>query len=427
MIGAVMFFLLIGLMFIGVPIAFSMGLSAIIMLLINATATPVAITTRAVNSLDSFTTMAIPFFMMASSILSGSNVGVKIFRFAGTLVRHLRGGLAHVNVLTSMIMAGMSGSAVSDVSGIGRMEIDAMEEAGYDTDFSAAVTAASSTIAPIIPPSTSAVLYGSITGVSIGALLIGGLVPGILMGILQMIICWFTSKERGYPLQPKASGREIWISFKDSFAALMMPVILISGILSGYFTPTEGACVATVYSILIGLFVYRTLTLKKLFKILMNTSVFAGATLFVLSMASIFGLVLTHNQIPTKLTAFFLSLSDNKYIILFLINILLLILGMLMEGNAIYMIMGPILGMMAVELGCHPIHFGIMVIFNLTLGLITPPVGLCLFLTQKVAKITTAQMIKSIMPFVIMMIICLFIITYFPPIVTWLPTLFKLC
>ena len=415
MIGAVMFFLLIGLMFIGVPIAFSMGLSAIIMLLINATATPVAITTRAVNSLDSFTTMAIPFFMMASSILSGSNVGVKIFRFAGTLVRHLRGGLAHVNVLTSMIMAGMSGSAVSDVSGIGRMEIDAMEEAGYDTDFSAAVTAASSTIAPIIPPSTSAVLYGSITGVSIGALLIGGLVPGILMGILQMIICWFTSKKRGYPLQPKASGREIWISFKDSFAALMMPVILISGILSGYFTPTEGACVATVYSILIGLFVYRTLTLKKLFKILMNTSVFAGATLFVLSMAS------------TKLTAFFLSLSDNKYIILFLINILLLILGMLMEGNAIYMIMGPILGMMAVELGCHPIHFGIMVIFNLTLGLITPPVGLCLFLTQKVAKITTAQMIKSIMPFVIMMIICLFIITYFPPIVTWLPTLFKLC
>ena len=412
MIGAVMFFLLIGLMFIGVPIAFSMGLSAIIMLLINATATPVAITTRAVNSLDSFTTMAIPFFMMAS-ILSGSNVGVKIFRFAGTLVRHLRGGLAHVNVLTSMIMAGMSGSAVSDVSGIGRMEIDAMEEAGYDTDFSAAVTAASSTIAPIIPPSTSAVLYGSITGVSIGALLIGGLVPGILMGILQM--------------QPKASGREIWISFKDSFAALMMPVILISGILSGYFTPTEGACVATVYSILIGLFVYRTLTLKKLFKILMDTSVFAGATLFVLSMASIFGLVLTHNQIPTKLTAFFLSLSDNKYIILFLINILLLILGMLMEGNAIYMIMGPILGMMAVELGCHPIHFGIMVIFNLTLGLITPPVGLCLFLTQKVAKITTAQMIKSIMPFVIMMIICLFIITYFPPIVTWLPTLFKLC
>lgn len=427
MIGAVMFFLLIGLMFIGVPIAFSMGLSAIIMLLINATATPVAITTRAVNSLDSFTTMAIPFFMMASSILSGSNVGVKIFRFAGTLVRHLRGGLAHVNVLTSMIMAGMSGSAVSDVSGIGRMEIDAMEEAGYDTDFSAAVTAASSTIAPIIPPSTSAVLYGSITGVSIGALLIGGLVPGILMGILQMIICWFTSKKRGYPLQPKASGREIWASLKDSFAALMMPVILIAGILSGVFTPTEGACVATVYSILIGLFVYRTLTLKKLFKILMDTSVFAGATLFVLSMASIFGLVLTHNQIPTKLTAFFLSLSDNKYVILFLINILLLILGMLMEGNAIYMIMGPILGMMAVELGCHPIHFGIMVIFNLTLGLITPPVGLCLFLTQKVAKITTAQMIKSILPFIIMMIICLFIITYFPPIATWLPTLFNLC
>lgn len=427
MIGAIMFVLLVGLMFVGVPIAFSMGLSSVIMLLINATATPVAITTRAVNSLDSFTTMAIPFFMMASFILTGSDVGVKIFKFAATLVRHLRGGLAHVNVLTSMIMAGMSGSSVSDVSGIGRMEIDAMEEAGYDTDFSAAVTAASSTIAPIIPPSTSCVLYGSITGVSIGALLIGGLLPGILMGILQMILCWVISKKRGFALQPKAARREIWAAFKESFAAMMMPVILVVGILSGYFTPTEGACVATVYSILIGMFVYRTLNFKKLFKILMNTSVFAGATLFVLSMASIFGLVLTHNQVPVKMTAFFLSLSDNKYIILFLINILLLILGMLMEGNAIMMIMGPILGMLAVQLGCDPVHFGIMVIFNLTLGLITPPVGLCLFLTQKVAHITTSQMIKAIMPFVIMMIICLFIITYWPHLVTFLPHLFGLC
>lgn len=427
MIGAVMFVLLIGLMFIGIPIAFSMGLSAVIMLLINATATPVAIATKAVNALDSFTTMAIPFFMMASFILTGSNVGVKIFRFAGTAVRHLTGGLAHVNILTSMIMAGMSGSAVSDVSGIGRMEIDAMEEAGYDTDFSAAVTAASSTIAPIIPPSTSCVLYGSITGVSIGALLIGGLVPGIIMGLLQMIISYFIAKKHGYALQPKASRKEVWESFKEGFAAMMMPVILITGILSGYFTPTEGACVATVYSIFIGMFIYKTLNFKKLFKILMDTSVFAGATLFVLSMAAIFGMVLTHNQIPTKLTAFFLGLSDNKYVILFLINILLLILGMLMEGNAIYMIMGPILGMLAIELGCNPVHFGIMVIFNLTLGLITPPVGLCLFLTQKVAKITTSQMVKAIIPFVIMMIICLFIITYCPPVVTWLPGLFHLC
>ena len=163
------------------------------------------------------------------------------------------------------------------------------------------------------------------------------------------------------------------------------------------------------------------------FKILMDTSVFAGATLFVLSMAAIFGMVLTHNQIPTKLTAFFLGLSDNKFVILLLLNILLLILGMLMEGNAIYMIMGPILGMLAVELGCNPVHFGIMVIFNLTLGLITPPVGLCLFLTQKVAKITTSQMVKSIMPFVIMMIFCLLIITYVPQLVTWLPSLFNLC
>lgn len=423
MIGMIMFFLLIALMFIGVPIAFSMGFSALLMLLINETATPVVIAQKAVNSLDSFTIMAIPFFMMAASILSGTDVGLKIFRFAGTLVRHLRGGLAHVNILTSMIMAGMSGSAVSDVSGIGKMEMEAMEEHGYDKPFSAAVTAASSTIAPIIPPSTSAVLYGSITGVSIGKLLIGGLGPGIFMGLLMMLISWYISRKRNYPLMERASKREIWAAFKDSFAAMMMPVILIGGILSGYFTPTEGACVATVYSILIGKFVYKKLTFKKLFQILENTSIFAASVLIVLSMAAIFGLVLTHNQIPTKLCNFFLSLSDNKYVILFLINILLLILGMLMEGNAIYMILGPILGMLAVQLGCDPVHFGVMVIFNLTLGLITPPVGLCLFLTQKVARITSGEMVRSIMPFVVMMIICLMIITYFPPLSSFLPNL----
>ncbi len=421
MIGAVMFVLLLVFMFIGVPIAFSMGGSATLMLLLNQTASPVTIAQKAVNSLDSFTIMAIPFFMSAAFIMSGTDVGSKIFKFSSTLVRHLRGGMAHVNVLCSMIMAGMSGSAVSDVTGIGRMEIQAMEKEGYDKDFSAAVTAASSTIAPIIPPSTSAVLYGSITGVSIGKLLIGGLIPGILMGLMMMIICYVISKKRSYPLTPKATWKERWLTFKDSFAALMMPVILVGGILSGIFTPTEGACVATVYSILIGFFVYKKLNFKKLFKILQDVSVFAASTLFVMGMAAIFGLVLTHNQIPTKLCAFFVGLSSNKYVVLFFINVLLLILGMLMEGNAIYMILGPILGMLAVQLGCDPVHFGVMVIFNLTLGLITPPVGLCLFLTQKVAGITSGQMIKSIMPFVIMMIICLMIITYFPPIVTFLP------
>ena len=423
MIGAIIWICLIGFMFIGVPIAFSMGISATIMLLLNHTATSVVIAQKAVNALDSFTIMAIPFFMMASQILSGADVGKKIFRFAGTLVQHLPGGLAHVNILTSMIMAGMSGSSVSDVSGIGKMEMDAMTDAGYDKGFSAAVTAASSTVAPIIPPSTSAILYGSITGVSIGKLLIGGLLPGILMGLAMGIVAYIISTRRNYPLQERASGKEIWVSFKDSFAALMMPIILISGILSGIFTATEAACVATVYSILISLFWYRTINFKDLFKILEKTSEFASSTLFVLAMAGVFGLVLTHNQVPNKICAFFLSLSNNKYVLLFLINIMLLILGCLMEGNSIYMILGPVLGMLAVQLGCDPVAFGVMVVFNLTLGLITPPVGLCLFLTQKVAGITSQQMISSIVPFVIILIISLLIITYFPQICTLLPNL----
>lgn len=423
MIGAIIWICLIGFMFIGVPIAFSMGISATIMLLVNHTATSVVIAQKAVNALDSFTIMAIPFFMMASSILSGADVGKKIFRFAGTLVQHLPGGLAHVNILTSMIMAGMSGSSVSDVSGIGKMEMDAMTEAGYDKGFSAAVTAASSTVAPIIPPSTSMILYGSITGVSIGKLLIGGLLPGLLMGLAMGVIAYVISVRRHYPLQERASGKAIGASFKDSFAALMMPVILIAGILSGIFTATEAACVATVYSILISLFWYRTINFKQLFKILENTSTFASSTLFVLAMAGVFGLVLTHNQVPTKICNFFLSLSNNKYVLLFLVNVMLLILGCLMEGNSIYMILGPVLGVLAVQLGCDPVAFGVMVVFNLTLGLITPPVGLCLFLTQKVAGITSQEMIKSIVPFVIALIISLLIITYVPQICSLLPNL----
>ncbi len=423
MIGAIIWICLIGFMFIGVPIAFSMGISATIMLLVNHTATSVVIAQKAVNALDSFTIMAIPFFMMASSILSGADVGKKIFRFAGTLVQHLPGGLAHVNILTSMIMAGMSGSSVSDVSGIGKMEMDAMTEAGYDKGFSAAVTAASSTVAPIIPPSTSMILYGSITGVSIGKLLIGGLLPGLLMGLAMGVIAYVISVRRHYPLQERATGKAIRASFKDSFAALMMPVILIAGILSGVFTATEAACVATVYSILISLFWYRTINFKQLFKILENTSTFASSTLFVLAMAGVFGLVLTHNQVPTKICNFFLSLSNNKYVLLFLVNVMLLILGCLMEGNSIYMILGPVLGVLAVQLGCDPVAFGVMVVFNLTLGLITPPVGLCLFLTQKVAGITSQEMIKSIVPFVIALIISLLVITYIPQICSLLPNL----
>ena len=203
----------------------------------------------------------------------------------------------------------------------------------------------------------------------------------------------------------------------------LVTVILIAGILSGVFTATEAACVATVYSILISLFWYRTINFKQLFKILENTSTFASSTLFVLAMAGVFGLVLTHNQVPTKICNFFLSLSNNKYVLLFLVNVMLLILGCLMEGNSIYMILGPVLGVLAVQLGCDPVAFGVMVVFNLTLGLITPPVGLCLFLTQKVAGITSQEMIKSIVPFVIALIISLLVITYIPQICSLLPNL----
>jgi tripartite ATP-independent transporter DctM subunit len=414
---------LIVLLFIGVPIAYAMGLASVLMLKLSGVSSSIVIAQKAINGLDSFVVLAIPFFMMAASVMSQTGVGNRIFRFAGSLVRHLPGGMGHVNVLTSMILAGMSGSSVSDVSGIGKMEIEAMEDAGYDRDFSAAVTAASSTIAPIIPPSTSMVLYGSITGVSIGRLLIGGLFPGIMMGLVMMILVYIISVRRKYPIMQRVSMKELLSSFVESIPPLLMPVILLGGIIGGFFTPTEGACVATVYAIFLGMVFYRNLNFKQLFKVFENTSSLCSATLMVMACSSIFGLVLTKNQIPQKLSMFFISLSNNPKVIMFYINVLLIILGCFMEGNSIYIILGPILGQLAVTLGADPVHFGVMVVFNLTLGLITPPVGLCLFLTQRVARISSGQMVRAIWPFIIVLFIALGIVTYWPAISTWLPNL----
>lgn len=411
------------LLVIGLPIGFALTALSIILLATSGTSTPFAIAQKSVTSLQSFTMLAIPFFMLAGNAMAETKVSQKIFNFAGSLVRHLPGGMAHVNILSSMLLAGTSGSAVADVTGIGKLEIEAMEDAGMDRDFAAATTAASACVAPIIPPSMSMVIYASISGVSIGKMLFGGLGPGLLLGFAMMTYAYFYSKKRHYPVQPRVTFRELGSSFVKAIPALMLPVIILGGILGGIFTATEAAAVGSFYAILLGLLFYRNLSLKKLFIILGNTAFLCATTMCIMYGSSVFGLVLTQNQIPQKLCAFFVNLSEQRWIVIICVNFMLLLLGCLMDCTPILVILSGTLALLAQQLGMDPVQFGVMVVLNVTIGLITPPVGMILFVTQKVAGISTKRMFTVVWPYVGTMLIVLLLTSFIPKISTWIPNL----
>ena len=415
--------IMVVLLVIGLPVGFALMALSIVLLTTSGTSTPFAIIQRTVSSLESFTMLAIPFFMLAGTAMSKTDVSKKIFNFAGSLVRHLRGGMAHVNILTSMILAGTSGSAVADVTGVGRLEMEAMLDAGMDRDFSAATTAASSCVAPIIPPSMSMVIYASITGVSIGKMLIGGLVPGIIMGAAMMVYAFFYSKRRNYPIQPRVKMRELVSTFIKAIPALLLPIIIIGGILLGVFTPTEAAAVGAFYALMLGLLFYRNMSIKSMFEAFGDTAFLAATTFCILYASSVFGLVLTQNQIPQQIASFFIGLSDKLWVIVLCVNLMLIILGCLLDCTPILLILSGTLAIVAAHLGMDPVQFGVMVVLNVTIGLITPPVGIILFVTQKVAGITTTQMFKSVLPYVAVMLAVLALVAFVPGITTWLPNL----
>lgn len=419
--SAIVWTTMILLLVIGLPIGYALMSLAIVLLTTSGASTPFAIAQKTVTSLHSFTMLAIPFFMLAGEAMSKTNVSKKIFNFAGSLVRHLPGGMAHVNILTSMFLAGCSGSSVADITGVGRLEIEAMEDAGMDRDFAAATTCASACIAPIIPPSMNIVLYASISGVSIGAMLVAGVLPGVLMGLCMMVYAYFYSRKKGFPVQERVTGKELWKTFVGAIPALLLPVIILGGILSGKYTATEAAAVGAFYAICLGLFFYRNLSLKGLMEILGNVGLLAATTMCIMYGSSVFGLVLTTNHIPQKLCDFFVGLSDQRWVILLAINACLLLLGCLMDCTPILLILSGTLAMLAQQLGMNPLQFGIMVVLNVTIGLATPPVGMALFVTQRVAEISTKRMFKSILPFLGVMMITLLLVTFIPFFSTWLP------
>jgi tripartite ATP-independent transporter DctM subunit len=362
--------------------------------------------------------------MLAGMIMNSGGITRRLFGFANSLVGHMNGGLAQVNVLASIIFAGMSGSATADSAGLGQVEIKAMVDEGFDKDFSAAVTAASATIGPIIPPSIGMVIYGSIAGVSIAALFIGGLIPGLLSGLALMIINNLVCKKRKYPRRDRREPIvEMLKSFWKAFPPLLTPIIILGGIVLGIFTPTEAAAVASLYAFILGYFVFKEITLRNTINILFEVGKISASIMLIVSTASVFGWVLAHQAIPQQIAKALISTFGNKYLILLVLNILLLILGCFMETVAITLITVPVLSPLLDGAGISKLHFGVVLVLNLTIGLITPPMGMSLYVVSAVAKTTFEMVLREIIPYLIVLIAVLFLITYIPALVTYLPNI----
>lgn len=427
MIIAVFLLGLILLFLLGFGAPYAIGLISIIVLIMTRGITNLPLDTVATKlafSANNFTLLAIPFFLLAGKLMNTGSITMRIFRFCNTLIGWIPGGLGHANVLASIVFAGMSGSAVADAAGLGTIEIKAMEKEGFDTDFSAAVTAASSTIGPIIPPSIPLIVFGVSAGsVSIAKLLIGGVLPGLLVGICLSVMVYIFAVKRKYPRSKFPTWHRLWDDFKHAFWPLLTPVILIGGILSGIFTPTEGAAVASLYAFVLTMFIYREISWKDFAFILRDTAKESASIMFIVCASSLYGYLLTRTQLPTLFMNMIFSVTESKILILLLLNVFFLVIGCFMETNAALIILVPILAPMAAALNIDMLHLGVMIVLNLMIGLLTPPVGMCLYATAKVANISLDRMIKAMAPFYIPLVIALLLVTFFPGIVTWLPNL----
>lgn len=419
---AISFFLTLAL---GIPVAFCLALTSLIVLLFIGDVPLHLIPQRMFTGMDSFPLMAVPFFIMAGDLMNSAGITKSIVRFATALVGSIRGGLAHVNIVASMFFAGISGSAVADTAAMGSILIPAMKRDGYDATFSAAVTASSSVIGPIIPPSIPVVIYALVGSVSVGGLFLAGVMPGILIGLGLMSVSYLLARRHNYGTQkPLPSFQELVAATKGAIIPLIMPIIILGGILSGMFTPTEAAAVAVAYAIVVGLAVLRTLKPKELPEIFFRSMMTTSIILMVMACANIFSWILGTQQIPQAIAGTISGWTSNPYIFLLLINIILLLVGCFLEGIASIIIMVPILLPLATLAGIDPLHFGIVVIMNLMIGLITPPLGLCLFVVCSVAKVDLVKLIKVTIPFLLVEIAALMIVSYLPGIALFIPHMF---
>ena len=408
------------LMVLGCPIAFCLLCSGTFYFLANDMAL-IMVVQRLTEGANTFTLLAVPGFILAGNLMNSGEVTDRIFDFCGKLVGHITGGLGHANILASVVFAGMSGAAIADAGGLGAIELKAMHDAGYDDDFSLAVTGASSLVGPIIPPSVPAVVYGTVASVSIGRLFMAGAVPGAIMAIAMCAMVYIISKKRGYRKEEWCGFRALFHSFRRAFLSLLTVVVILGGILAGIFTPTEAAIIATFYAIFLGFF-YRTLTLKKLLAALKEASETTCTVMMIVCGATIFCYILSFERFPQMVANLFLTYVDNKYMALFVINVFLVFVGMFMDSSPSIIILTPVFLPVVTAFGVDPVHFGIIMILNLMIGLLTPPVGMVLYVLSKVSSVPFERICKATVPYIIMFYIILQFITYIPQICLALPT-----
>lgn len=421
--GLILMFAMLAVMLtVGVPVAFALATSSLVYILVEGVPS-VVLAHNMINGVDSFPLLAIPFFILAGHLMNTAGITNKIFAFARALVGWMHGGLGHVNVGASVLFAGMSGAAVADAGGLGTIEIKAMRDAGYDTDFSVGVTAASSTIGPIIPPSLPLVIYGVMASVSIGELFTAGIIPGLLMAVALMVMVAWYARRRNYPRDARFEFYRLWVTFRAAILPLFTPAIIIGGIITGAFTPTESAVAAVAYALFLGVVVYRTLTWRSLARVSMDTVQTSASILMIVASAAIFAWILTAAQVAANLSEYLLAFSDNKYLILAIISVVVLLVGLFMETIAAITILVPVLLPVAVAVGIDPVHLGVVLIMNLMLGLLTPPVGMVLYVLSQVSGVKFERCVSATMPFLVPLVIVLMLITFIPGFAMWLPSM----
>lgn len=419
---ALFFVVLLVLMLSGMPIAYSLGIASAGYMLMSGTSLAM-MAQRMVNGANSFTMLAIPFFFMAGELMNISGVTDKIINMAKALVGHFKGGLAQVNIVASVFFAGVSGSATADTAALGSTLIPKMVEEGYDLDFAAAITVASSCVGPIIPPSITLVLYGILAGEDVGKLLIAGIVPGVIIALFQMVYTHFYAVKMDYPSYPKATPREMGKAMTSGFSALMMPIIIIGGTLSGVFTPTESAAVAVLYGIIIGFFIYRNLKVPQFYESLKRVGVQSMNNMFILAAAACFSWVLTITKAADVLVNLMLGISTNQYVVMLMILALLMFIGFFMQASQALVVLTPMLLPVIKAVGIDPIHFGIVMVVALTFGGCTPPVGSMLFVVNSITKMGFARLTKAMVPLYIPLLGALLVIAFVPQFSLFLPGL----
>jgi TRAP-type C4-dicarboxylate transport system permease large subunit len=448
----------------GLPVAIAMAGSSLLYILLSGSLPPFAVVHRMIGGIDSFPLLAVPFFILAGNLMNNAGVTNRIYNFALALVGWLKGGLGHVNVVGSVIFAGMSGTAIADAAGLGTVEIKAMKDHGYDLEFAVGVTAASATLGPIIPPSLPFVIYAMMANVSVGALFLAGILPGVLMALLMMVtvayfahkngwggdvkfsgsrfgramielglviawplITWALVAKLGLPAQPVVFGAIILIFVLDrifrfqAVLPIMTPVLLIGGMTTGLFTPTEGAIAASAWALFLGLVWYRTMTIKQFVKVSLDTVETTATVMFIVAAASIFGWMLTATGVTAQIAEWVLAMTKEPWLFLLMANLLMLFVGCFLEPTAAITILVPILLPIAHKLGVDPVHFGLVMVLNLMIGLLHPPMGMVLFVLARVAKLSVERTTMAILPWLIPLLGSLVILTYVPQIVLWLP------